>query len=154
MASQSGNEEKERKLLMDTIVKEMIAYSNAAGMPKGFIDGITVKHKATANGKSTWTITNTWVGENGEPLAHWFEEGTKRNYPIEPRIYQEANKRRPKYAKESYLPSMLHWERPAGKHYFRRKVIHPGQPPRRPMAKGFEAGQKALVEKIKRDSSG
>ena len=154
MASQSGNIDKERKLLMDTIVKEMIAYCHASNMPDKFIEGITLKHKSNARGKSTWIITNTWEGTRGEPLAKWFEEGTKQNYPIIPRLYQSVKKRRPKYAKDTTLPKSLHWERPEGTHNFAMKVIHPGQPARMPMAKGFESGQKLLQQKLRKDGLG
>ena len=128
---------------------EIKRHAEAANLPKEYMKGLTLTLVETGQSRQKWQITNTWKGKRGEPLASWFERGTKRNYPIIPRIHQPPKTKRekertPKYAKPSTGASLLHWERPSGQHHYRAKVIHPGQPRSDAMKKGFIAGKARL----------
>lgn len=138
----------ERDLLESTIVDEMKRHARAANLPKEFIEGITLERKETSTGRSKWRIINTWKGPRGEPLARWFESGTKRDYPIIPRVYQPPKTKRqkertPKYAKPDTGATWLHWERD-GEEHFRKAVTHPGQPRSDAMKKGMAEGRVRL----------
>ena len=67
-------------LIAETIVTEMIRAAQAANLPQNFIDGITL----TKTGNTQWKIDNGWRGDNDEPLAIWFEHGTRRHW-VEPK---------------------------------------------------------------------
>ena len=134
------------ELIRTTIMEEIKRHAEAANLPKQYIDGLTLTLVEAGSGSQKWRIVNTWEGPRGEPLARWFEAGTKRFYPIRPRVLQPPKTKRqrertPKYAKPSTGATLLHWERPKGQHHFRSQVIHPGQPRSDAMKDGFAAGK-------------
>ena len=146
--------EAERELIESTIIDEMKRHARAAKLPKKFIEGIKLENVAASRGRTKWRIYNDWEGPLGEPLASWFERGTKRNYPIIPRMDQPKKTKRerertPKYEKPSTGASYLHWERPEGKHNFRKRVIHPGQPAHKAMEQGMAVGRVRLQNEKK-----
>ena len=63
------------RLIERHLLEPTIRLASAANMPTGFIKGIKLKQ----DGKN-YIIYNDWTGEKGEPLAEFFEYGTKRHY--------------------------------------------------------------------------
>ena len=131
--------------------------ARAAGLPEKFILGV----KAKKVGVGRAIIYNDWRGPNGEPLATYFNDGTKRNYVIEPKVvHPEGGKaefmghssdRIDPPNKAVQHPSVLHWEE-GGKDFFAKRVIHPGQPATHVFQIGIREGRKALIQKVKKDS--
>ncbi len=75
------------KILEDTVVGKAKSYADAAGLPEEFRDGIELRRTDSGGSAApAWDVVNTFKGKFGEPLAKWFEEGTKRNYPIRPKL--------------------------------------------------------------------
>ena len=76
-----------RKIIRENTVEKAKSFASAANMPDEFVDGIEVRDGGfTAAGVMDYDIVNTFKGKFGEPLAEWFEEGTKRNYKIRPKL--------------------------------------------------------------------
>lgn len=67
------------KWMEETILSTVIAYCKAANLPQKFQDGIKIEQH-----EDGYELVNTWVGDNGEPLATWFEYGT-RDHWVEPK---------------------------------------------------------------------
>ena len=82
------------ELIRTTIMEEIKRHAEAANLPKQYIDGLTLTLVEAGSGSQKWRIVNTWEGPRGEPLARWFEAGTKRFYPIRPRVLQPPKTKR------------------------------------------------------------
>ncbi len=76
------------KILNDTVIEKARSYADAAGLPEKFRDGIELRRNDSGASATSpeWSVINTFRGKFGEPLAEWFEEGTKRGYVIRPKL--------------------------------------------------------------------
>ena len=74
-----------RKKLEDIVVEKAKTYAAAANLPDEFVDGIELRERS-GGGTVEFDLVNTFKGKFGEPLAEWFEEGTKRFYKIRPKV--------------------------------------------------------------------
>lgn len=138
------------KMVRDLVYKEMIQMAHAANMPDAFIKGIKFKKIS----KTRFRIYNDWKGPFNEPFAKWFEYGTKKNYPITPKVQHPKAFRRVTRDQERIEhgdgtvvqhPSVLHWVKD-GKHFFADEVIHPGIHGNKPMNTGFNIGKKKITD--------
>ena len=119
-----------RRLFERYVLNEAQSLAAAAGLPDKWIEGLEVAEV----GWNEFHLVNTFAGEFGEPLAQWFEEGTKRNYPITPKVehadvgqYTDRDLEEMEHGDHTIRqhPPVLAWHRD-GEWHFRRKVIHPG----------------------------
>ena len=76
MPSQQQHNDGIEDIIKDTILSEMISASEAANMPKSFIENI--KLRKISDGK--YEIENAWKNEDDKPLAVFFEYGTRDHY--------------------------------------------------------------------------
>ena len=75
------------KIFASTVVDTARSYADAAALPEEFRDGVEMrKDPSTPATAAEWSLVNTFKGKFGEPLAEWFEEGTKRFYKIRPKV--------------------------------------------------------------------
>jgi hypothetical protein len=133
------------------VIPEIKAISRAANAPEAFTESFYF----LKTGKNAGKIINT-LGTKQKPLAKWFNYGTKRNYPITPKVQHPQGTPRAEREKEDIggghvsEPSVLHWIDPqTGKDMFREIVIHPGQPRTLAMEIGLRIGQKRLIAEVK-----
>lgn len=133
-----------RGLFEKYVLEEARTLGAAAGMPDKWIEGLEVKE----TGWNEFHLINTFKGKFNEPLAQIFEEGTKRNYPITPKVehdtleqYTDRDLKQIVHGDRTthQHPPVLAWLRD-GEWHFRRKVIHPGQPGGHVMKRAIEIG--------------
>lgn len=141
-----------RTLFERFILAEAKSLAAAAGLPDGFIEGLEIKE----TGWNEFHLINTWRGQWGQPLALWFEEGTKQGYPIVPKVehptaegYTDRDLEKMEHGDLTIRqhPPMLAWYRD-GEWHFRRKVIHPGQQGRWVMKRALEEGVPKVREAL------
>ena len=139
-----------RTLFEKYVLEEARSLGAASGMPDKWIDGLDMEEA----GWNEFHLVNTFKGKFGEPLAQIFEEGTKQNYPITPKVehedlsqYQDRDLAEIIHGDKTthQHPPMLAWFRD-GRWHFRRRVIHPGQPGSWAMRRAIEIGVPKVQE--------
>jgi hypothetical protein len=135
------------------VIPEVKAVARAANLPEAFVESFEFRKTGRNKGK----VVNT-LGTKDEPLAKWFNYGTKRNYPIEPKVkHPEGTERAARDADEVgdgqvQHPTVLHWIDPnTGEDRFASIVIHPGFPKTEAMEIGVRLGMKTLIPEVKKD---
>ena len=130
------------------------SFALASNLPDKFADGM----EFIRTGPYEYRLVNKWRGKWGEPLAQWFEEGTKNNYIIEPKIMhrdldQYMGRDRARIAHgdgtQTHHPRFLAWFR-EGMWHFRRRVIHPGRIATNIMQKALDEGSDEAARHIRR----
>lgn len=128
----------------DTIVKSVLSYCRAANLPKAFRDGVKIER--TEQG---FALVNDWVGTNDEPLATWFEYGTKDHW-IEPKtkdgVLAFTPQKNARHAKAIYYQSGT-----KKKVIFSKGHYVSGLPRTEAMNRGLAAGLQRLKRRIKRE---
>jgi hypothetical protein len=132
------------------VIPETKRMASAMMLPTGFIESIRFEKTGYLKGK---VIDD--FGAPDLPLAVWFNYGTKRNYPITPKV-EHPEGASPRAARDLEPigdghvshPSVLHWVDESGKDHFARKVIHPGFPKTLAVEFGVQQGKKKLIEML------
>lgn len=132
------------------IIPEIKAISRAANLPEAFVESFAFVKTGPNRGK----IINT-LGTKQNPLAKYFNYGTKRNYPITTKVLHPEGTPRAEREKEDIgggsvsEPSTLHYVDAGGIDHFPKMVIHPGFPRTLAMEVGLRLGQKRLIAEVK-----
>ena len=129
------------------VIPEVKRMAEAMLLPSEFVDSIRFEKTGQNQGK----VINDF-GVPDLPLAVWFNYGTKRFYPITPKV-QHPEGASPRATRDTedvgeghiQHPSVLHWVDESGKDHFRKKVIHPGFPKTLAMEFGVNEGKKKLM---------
>ncbi len=138
-----------------SILPQVIIMAQAANLPEKFIQGIDVEQ----SGPFQITFFNDWSGKWDEPLAKWFNYGTKRNYVIENIVKHPKGGYRTGHSHEkidhpttrTQHPKVLHWKK-NGVSHFARRVIHPGFPKTEAIERGVELGLPIWTKRIQEET--
>lgn len=131
------------------VIPECQAIARAANCPQGFVQGFDFVKTGFGRGK----IINTF-GSMDNPLAKYFNYGTKKNYLIEPKVQHPAGSpRSPRDAEQVGTeeepkvvhPTMLKITLPDGTIIFRPAAIHPGIEKSMALEDGTQLGTKRLI---------
>ena len=137
--------------IRDTVLAKAIALAYAANMPIGFIEGLQIVETATG-----FQLYNDWAGEFGEPLAKWFEDGTRTHW-IEPKVkhppggnVQGRSTEKAEHGDGTTVqhPSVLHWTK-NGVSFFSKGHYVRGIPKFAVMKNALESGGQELAIKIR-----
>ena len=129
-------------IIKKTILMEMISSSYAANMPKSFIKNI----KLNKINDTTYEIKNEWKGPNDEPLAKFFEYGTRDHY-IKGNPFLVWTSQGP----QSGHPKAIFSKRADNKKgnvLFSRGHYVTGLFPHQAMTIGFKRGSKRMAEEL------
>ena len=135
------------------VIPECQRLALAANLPMGFVTGFEFRKTGFCQGK----VVNTF-GNKDEPLAKWYNYGTKRYYRIAPKVEHPPGG--PRAARdvedvgEGHIqhPSVLHWKDPeTGEDVYRPEVIHPGFPRTEILEIGVQEGLKILKIEVEKD---
>ena len=65
------------KILNDTVVERARSFSDAAGLPEEFRDGIGLRREDSGASDTSpeWSVVNSFKGKFGEPLANGSRRG-------------------------------------------------------------------------------
>ena len=126
------------------IVDEMVRAAQAANLPEEFIRGIEMHREG-----QKFVIENDWHGQNGAPLAVFFEHGTRDHWieahPL--RWFQESAPTNPKaiysHTSKKYPADAFSWG-----HYIT------GLPATEAMHNGFKIGMDRLEAAVLREKIG
>jgi hypothetical protein len=133
------------------VIPEIKAVARATNAPEAFVESFYF----VKTGKNKGKIINT-LGTKQNPLARYFNYGTKRNYPITPKVQHPPGGQRAARDKEEVgegkvlHPSKLRWVDPqTGQVRFADIVIHPGFPRTLAMEIGLKSAQPLLIAQVK-----
>lgn len=123
----------------------------AAGLPREFVDGV----KARVEGNDV-IVYNDWTGPFGEPLATFFNNGTKP-HEIRPKVeHPQGGHALPGRSHEQIdppdkkvqHPRALHWKK-GGFNFFAKSVWNPGLASTRVFEAGREEARPFIKEYLK-----
>ena len=129
-------------LIPKLILFEIISACHAANMPKSFISNI----KLTQISELVYEIENAWTGENGEPLAVFFEYGTDRHWiePKDPNGVLAWASGGPQSGSAQAIYSKRADNKKGNTLYSKGHYVN-GVPPLEPMHQGLKIGMRRVV---------
>lgn len=134
------------------IRQRAVSYASAQNLPLEFIDGIKLRKSA-----SGYILYNDWIGKFNEPLAKWFEMGTKRHW-IEPKVKHPPGGRVEGRSTEEVEhgdgtsiqhPSVLHWVS-NGVNFFSKGHYVSGIKAFKTMATAITVGMRHIDARVRR----
>jgi len=133
------------------VIPEIQAVARASNAPDEFVNGF----KFVKTGKAKGKIINTW-GTQDNPLARYWNYGTKKNYEIRPKVeHPERRETRDRDIVgdkgQRQHPESLRWIDQTGRRVFAKVVIHPGVEKTLAMEKGIETGTRRMKQQLVRD---
>ena len=135
--------DKIESMIKKTILREMISAAHAANMPKSFIENIKL-HKID---ETTFEIRNEWTGPKDEPLAVFFEYGTKDHWiGGNPLLAWMSKGPQSGHAKAIFSKRA---DNKKGNMLFSKGHYVTGLFPYEPMTNGFRKGSQLMAEEIK-----